>query len=434
MDRKRFWIILILFHALFFGKQVFFGNSMLQDSHEYLFAADNMVKNNTLYAWNLNHAYNINWLTKRPFLYPAILVAVKSISFGSKGLFFFLLYLLQNLVSLLCIRMALAIAAKYRPGLNYTHAIIFMLLSFSQVIYANMVMSEIWLQLCLVTMVYILACLPFSTSNILLIALLLIAGVSLKPVMMFAAFCLPLYYLLRARKRLRLLKALITLLPLCYYFSICKWNEQRTGYFHYSSISNINLLHYNTFSMLLNKYGLQKADSIVDDINLEARKQESYAAQQEYIRKSCREQLSDNLPLYGWLHFRGAIYCVLDPGRFDFTQFFNLPHRKNLIYESNKEGSVKRIFRSFLNPLGILLGFLMLFNIFKIYVAIRFAFFRGIQLWLRLLILFFPFYILLFTGPIGTSRFYMPFIPLVFLMFLLLPKYSRSQKEERNSP
>lgn len=428
MDRKRFWIILILFHALFFGKQVFFGNSMLQDSREYLYAADNIIQHKTLYAWNLDHAHNTNWLTKRPFLYPSILVLVKWISFGSGPVFFFLLYLIQNLVSLLCIRIALAIAERYKQNLNYLHAVIFMLLSFSQVIYANMVMSEIWLQLCMMTVVYILSCLPFNSRNLLYIALLLIAGMSLKPVLMFTAFCLPLYYLFRFFRSLKSSQILITLLPLCFYFSMCKVNEQRTGYFHYSSISNINLLHYNTFSMLLNKYGLQKADSIVDNINLEAKMQGGYAEQQTYIRKACKQQLGNNLPLYAWLHFRGAIYCVLDPGRFDFTQFFDLPHRENLIYESNKEGAFMRIVRSFLNPLGILLGFLLLFNVFKVYVAIRFVFCKGIQLWLRLTILFFPFYILLFTGPIGTSRFYMPFVPLVLLMFLLSSKNNTQTK------
>jgi hypothetical protein len=418
LDKRRFWILIIGFHALFFGKQLFFGHSMLQDSKEYLFAAENIIHHHTLYAWDLDTAYNTNWLTKRPFLYPGILAAVKMLSFGSRPFFFFLIYLLQNLASLFCLSLIMKIASRYLQNINYTHAALFLLFSVSQVIYANLVMSEIWLQLCMVSIVYLLLMRPANTRILLYTGLLLIAGMSLKPVLIFTAFCFPIYYILSAFRNLRYKYLLITFLPLLFYFSICKVNERRTGYFHYSSISNINLLHYNTFSMLLYQYDQQKADSIVDKINFDARQQGSYAAQQVYIRKACAGLIRKNLLLYTWLHIRGAIYCVLDPGRFDFTQFFNLPHQKNLIYETNKKGILDNIIRLFFNPLGILLGCLFIFNIFKICVILRFTFSRIIMRPIRYIILFFPVYILFFTGPIGTSRFYMPFIPLVFLMFL----------------
>ncbi len=419
MNRKRFWILLISFHALFFCKQLFFQNSMLQDSREYLFAADNLMQHQTLYARDINDTFNVNWLTRRPFLYPAILVVIKFLSFGSGELFFIILYLLQNLVSLLCIWLVLKTAGKYVSRINYTHAVLFLLLSVSQVIYTNLVMSEIWLQLCMVAIVHILLMYPLNTRHIIYIGLLLIAGMSLKPVLIFTIFCFPLYYVARSFRAIQFKHLALTLLPLCFYFSMCKINQERTGYFHYSSISNFNLLHYNAYSVLLNKYGTQKADSIVDQIKLDAQTQGDYAAQQNYIRKAASAQIGDHLALYTWLHVRGAMFCLMDPGRFDFTQFFNLPHTQNLVYETNKEGAFKNIVRSFLNPLGILLGCLMLFNLFKVYVMARFAFSKTIGLGIKLIILFFPLYILFFTGPIGSSRFYMPFIPLVLLMFLM---------------
>jgi len=418
MDKKRFWLILVIFHLLFFGKQIFFGNSMLQDSREYLYAADNLLQHQTLYSWNLNHAFNPNWLTKRPFLYPSILAAIKLISFGSIPVFFTLLYLVQNLLSLFSIRLILKIAEKHKIKLRFTQLILFLLFSVSQVIYANMVMSEIWLQCCMTGIVYILIMRPNDSKHIFYISLLLIAGMSLKPVLIFTIFCWPLYLLIRSFRHLQIKHLALSLLPLCFYLSVCKMNEQRSGYFHYSSISNINLLHYNTFSLLLNKYGLQKADSIVDNINIEAKTQGNYKAQQEYIRKACKKQISQHMLLYVWLHTRGAIYCVADPGRFDLTQFFNLPHHQNMMYETNKEGAFKSVLQMFLNPLGILLFCLVLFNLFRLYIMLRFTFKSGITWLTKLTILFFPAYILFFTGPIGTSRFYMPFIPLVLLMFL----------------
>jgi hypothetical protein len=432
MDKKSFWTLVICFHALFFCKQVFFKNSLLQDSKEYIFAAENIIQHKTLYAWDLQDNYNKNWLTKRPFLYPAILVVTKLLSFGSDKLFFVLTYLLQNIVSLFCISLALRLVNIKIGQVNYKYAAIFLFFSLAQAIYTNMVMSEIWIQLCMVSIIYILMLRPLNTRNILFVGLLLVAGMSLKPVLMFTAFCYPLYYLLVSYKSIRIKHLLLTLLPLCFYLSICKINEKRTGYFHYSSISNINLLHYNTYSMLLNKYGMEKADSMVDQINAEARTKGDYPEQQTYIRKACADKIGEHLTLYGWLHARGAILCLVDPGRFDLTQFFGLPHKTNLIYETNKEGGFNRILKSFLNPLGIILTILLLFNLFKIYVFVRFLISKTIAIKLKLAILFFPFYILFFTGPIGTSRFYMPLIPFVLIMFLMSHK-GQAKKTEKIS-
>ncbi len=422
MGKRTFWLLIISFHALFFLKQIFFGNSLLQDSREYIYAADNIITYKTLYAWNLQDSFDNNWLTKRPFLYPSILAVAKLATFGHEKPFFILVYALQNLASLLSVFLALRIARRFTLRINRFHAFLFVLFSPAQAIYANMVMSEIWLQLCMVTVVYILLLFPRNTRSTFYIALLLIAGLSLKPVLLFTVFLLPLYYLITSYKAIRFKHLALTFLPLLFYFSACKVNERRTGYFHYSSISNINLLHYNTYSMLLNRHGMTKADSIVDAIRAEARLQGDYKEQQQYIRQACTKLVGNDIILYAWLHLRGAALCLLDPGRFDLTQFFGLPHKTNLIYETNKEGGLKRIWQSFMNPLGVVLAVLLLFNLFKIYVIGRFAFSRILTVKTKLTLLFFPLYILFFTGPIGTSRFYMPLIPFVLIMLLLNAK------------
>ena len=427
MNRNKFWIIVIALHALFFLKQLLLQNSLIQDSVEYIYAADNLMQKGTLYAWNTNFAFNADWLTKRPFLYPCILVIFKWLSFGNAWLFFGITYLVQNLLSLNAIRLCLKIADRNNASYKWWQVLLFVTLSSSQMIYANLVMSEIWMQSCLLGIVYILLMYPFDSKRLLYISLLLIAGLSIKPVLLFACMLAPVIYCISRIKQFKTIQLIIACLPLLYYVLIAAINERRTGHFQYSSITTINLLHYNTYVTLMSEYGTQKADSIIDAIKIETRGM-SYHDKQIYLESASKKLLSEHLPKYAWLHTRGIALALIDPGRFDYTQFFNLPHRSNLIYQTNQKGMTGTILKSFLNPLGAWLMVLMLFNFYRSIKGVQFLFSKTLKWRLRLIILAFPVYILLFTGPIGTSRFFMPLIPFALLMFL----FSKSLLKEKN--
>lgn len=418
MNRKSFWIFISALHALFFMKQILVYNSLIQDSVEYIFAADNLLHKGTLYAWNMNYAFNADWLTKRPILYPLILLFFKWLSFGNQWLFFFITYLVQNLLSLNAIRLCLKIADRYKASYTWWQITLFIGLSTSQIIYANLVMSEIWLQSCLLGIVYLLLMPPFTTNNFLKIALLLAAGLLIKPVLLFACILLPPIYLLLRRKQSKVSELAISLMPLMLYFAVSGINMKRTGHFQYSSITTINLLHYNTYVTLMSEYGTQKADSIIDNIKIATREM-SYSDKQQYLETAAKAQLSAHLPKYAWLHSRGIVLALLDPGRFDYTQFFHLPHKTNLIYQTNQKGMLGTILKSFLNPLGAWLMVLFLFNLFRLFKGVQFIFNKDLAWPLKWAVMAFPIYILTFTGPIGTSRFFMPLIPFAFLMFVM---------------
>lgn len=419
MNRKTFWLILIALHLVFFSKQVFFHNSLIQDSDEYLFAAENLKNHGTLYAWNLNYTYNPDWLTKRPFLYPLILLIFKYLSFGNQGLFFAMVYLAQNLLSLFNIRLALKMAEKKSLKINYLYAAFFLILSVSQLVYANLIMSEIWLQTCFMAMLYLILFRNNDLKKIIYLSLLIIAAMSIKPVMVAAVMIFPLIYLITEFKRFKFLYLAITLMPLLYFIAIGFINEKRTGYRHYSSIGNINLLHYNTYVTLMYKYGTVKADSIIDGIKSRATLTGSYPAKQSYIAEQSSKQIKDHIGLYMTLHLRGVVFALIDPGRFDITQFFNLVHKDNLLYETNKKGLFELAKKIFLNPLGLVLMILMAFNMFRLITAIRFLFKSKYSWWFKLTVMLIPCYILALTGPIGTSRFFMPLVPIAFFIFLL---------------
>ncbi len=419
MNRRRFWILVIVIHLVFFGKQLIFEHSLLQDSKEYLYAAENLIHSHTLYAGDLSEKFNPNFLTKRPVLFPLIIAFFKLISFGNPSLFWFLILLIQNIISLYCIKLVEKIILHFKGAFNYKIAFIFLLFTPAQAIYANFIMSEIWLQLILV---YILNCLIFNQENLKKIGLLsglCIAAIALKPVMIFLAFCLPLFTLFLLKTKTKALHLVVSLLPVLFVFTVSKWNEKRTGYFQYSSISTINLLQYNTYTLLINKYGVTKADSIVDNIQYEADKTNTYALKQHFIAHESSKIIKENIGNYLYLHLRGMVFCIMDPGRFDISQFFNLPHRQSLLYETSKKNNTRQLLDSFVNPLGILLMLILIINIMKVFVVLKFLISKSVQLNQKLLLLFFPIYIVILTGPIGSSRFSMPFFPIVLIIILM---------------
>ena len=179
----------------------------------------------------------------------------------------------------------------------------------------------------------------------------------------------------------------------------------------------------------MSEYGTVKADSIIDAIKIETRGM-SYHDKQVYLENASKKLLSQHLPKYAWLHSRGIALALIDPGRFDYTQFFNLPHRSNLIYQTNQKGMTGTIVQSFLNPLGAWLMVLMLFNFYRSIKGVQFLFSKSLSWRERLIILAFPVYILVFTGPIGTSRFFMPLVPFALLMFLFSESLFKEKKSD----
>ncbi len=419
MGKKTFWIVIIGLHVVFFLTQVLGSASLLQDSKEYLFAADNLLNAQQLYCWDLSGTFNPDYLTKRPILFPSILALIKCLSLGNIKVFLCLLLIIQNLISLFNIKLMLKFMLHFTENINFKMAIILFVLAPAQIIYANLIMSEIWLQLVIMCLLNYFLFYQSNPKWHLFASLLCIAGVALKPVFIFLVLLFPILALYYNRKVLQLKLIGITLLPLLFVLTTMHWNEHRTGMKQYSSISTINLLHYNAYLLLIHEKGLNKADLIIDDISVKANQQRSYKEQQTFKNKAANAIIMANFGPYIYLHLRGVILCILDPGRFDITQFFNLPQTQNLLYETNKKNNLNTLVNNFRNPLGIILIGLLICNFFKLIIAIRFIFIKGISIGNKFLLLFFPVYILILTGPIGSSRFAMPIIP-IYLGIILI--------------
>ncbi|MBC7426324.1 MAG: hypothetical protein H7321_07295, partial [Bacteroidia bacterium] len=178
MPKKIFYTLVIAMHIMCAMRQIFFEPAYTRDSIEYINAAQNLENNGILYSGDLQEKINDRLYTKRPAGYPLILIATEQ-----TGNSLLVILILQNILSMCIVLLVVKISEKISPGRSWILMVILVLFSPAQIIYANMIMSEIWLETVVVYMAYILILKDLKQlKNWLFIGLLIVAGMLLKPV------------------------------------------------------------------------------------------------------------------------------------------------------------------------------------------------------------------------------------------------------------
>lgn len=408
----------------------------LRDSSEYLQAAHSFEKNGDFYCFDAREQTDMRGFTKRPPLYPIIIFLCRH----QQSVVLFL-QLLLSLVSIYLFQSWVLTLSKTTPFSSgafilYLFTWIF---SFSQFIYSGLIMADIWMQGFTLLLVY-LAYQAFATPKPgywVAMAGVVIAGFLLKPVMSLLVWAFPLALILRFYTLPRKLFVLlpVALLPIFVLLLINRSNENNTGYRHYSSISNINLLHYNTRYTLMSAYGsAEKADSILAPLMIKTADKAVFRANNEAITKQCRKYLLEHWTTYLTLHVKGMARMMIDPGRFDVYSFFNLDKddTSGLMERSvsNKNYWLDYVKRQ---PLGwmALLVLILLFNLLKLYAFIRLVFWKGVPLLFRLIVLLAVLYFTGLTGPLGASRFLLPVLPVLAVSVLFVTPKIRDAAFQR---
>ena len=425
MKQRLFWVLVLAVHAALWCKQVFLQHSLLQDSQEYLQAAHNLLKHGQWYSAEWQAPFKPELFSKRPPGYPSFLALIEALCGAQNTWFFALVYLLQNLISIGIIFKLTQWLKPAIQSLQTPYQYIALLPGLALPIYANFLMSETLLSACIFCIVYCSVKSPFKNKHWLIIIGASVLAMLIKPVFMPIAIGLPwVYIVLKKTPALKTLY-LLSLLPIIVYFGLSKIHQAETGYKHYSSISKINLLHYNTYSLLLYKQGQHEADSIIDEIRHQAASQTTYAQQTEYIENNCKSILKNNLGTYSYLHLRGMALACLDPGKFDYTQILNLAHTENGLYNINTKG-LKRSLWLYLNPLGTWLILVAISKLILLLWVLAYAFSKKTPLKEKIIWFIIPILVLGLTGPIGASRFLVPLLPIYYAIALKGYHYRRA--------
>lgn len=142
--------LLFLLHLLFFVYQLFSGQWYLKDSHEYVAATQNLWELGLPYAGDWSEVLRMDLFSKRPLIYPLLLLPGWLIGqvevWGA---------LVQMGLSLFSMHLALKLFAYFFPDKNPRRLWMLLLLTYpAQLIFANLLMSELLLQALLMGMLY----------------------------------------------------------------------------------------------------------------------------------------------------------------------------------------------------------------------------------------------------------------------------------------
>ncbi|MEM6261863.1 MAG: glycosyltransferase family 39 protein [Bacteroidota bacterium] len=412
-SREKVLLLVLVLHLIYGVYQARSGHYLLRDSQEYLHAAENLLTHQELYCGEYPPAANPNYYSKRPPLYPLLLVPFTALGWTPGGVIF-----LQILISLLACLLAWKLMEEFLENPAAGKIVFIALLFFlpAPMIYPNLVMTEVWLQLIILGMVWAL----WKAHNqkdqqvtwLLGHQLGVIAGFLLKPVM-YLYIPVAGIALLILGKGIHLWKRIALLvLPFIVLMVYIGWNEGRTGYAHVSSIQQINLLNYNLKYTLIAAVGEDQANAIVDSIRHEGDAKPTYAQRQAFIQEAAVAQITSNLGAYTKMHLKGMINFFIDPGRFDLYNFWGIEQQegKGFLYHYSKEG-YKGIFTYLrTQPIGILCVLLVVFlaNLLKTVGFIGFCLDFGLPVLDRLIIAAPVGYLAVLSGPLGASRFAMP--------------------------
>lgn len=416
------WGIVGLSHLFFFFYQTYTGHLYLNDSHEYLMAAQNLLQYKTLYCGDFNKPIITDLYTFRTIGYPLFLAIIKYFTNHDLVVLF-----IQNILSIFNIWLVTRILKelKYEWENKLYLPFIFILIPL-QLIYANLIMSEILLQNTILLAFFFLIRFNSNTSKTTLFIYYNIAlsvGILIKPVMMliFIPNILTGVYYFMKTKSAKLI--LFCMIPAFLVIISCTINLKRTGYYNYSSMSYHNLLNYNTYFLLINTVGDQKADSVIEAIYQKSHKATSYKASAEILQSEAVSIILKYKFSYIMLHTRGMVAALIDPGRFDIFNFFNLNESdsRGLLYHGSKSGLTNVVDYLLTIPLWILLvlGLILLSNIFRSGCLLLFVVKKNIDVFLKCWLLLMIGYVIFITGPLGAARFLLPVTPLIVIAVII---------------
>ncbi len=409
------------------------GILLTRDSHEYLNAAENLQKTGIFYCGELNEPPEPSLYSRRTPVYPLVILIAELIWKNH-----FSILILQFALLILNIYLLIRISGRLQIKTGWQNVILLIYLFYpSQIIYTFMIMSEILFQSLL--LISLASFLEFFYTRRLryLVYFNIILSIALltKPVLLYFWIPNALFHFWLAWKYR---KVAILLLPALMILTVVSWslrNYKVTGYYHFSSIKNFNLLYYNTYPFLLNKYGQETADSFIYKLETENRGA-SFAQENRNIENACFTVIFGNPVSYAIFHLRGSLLFFIDPGRYDIYQFLQLDGQTGFLAYLNRYGFKGAFILVREIPFTVII-YLMTMAGLNLILSISLLIFivsPRIEPLIKFLVLLIILYIAGVTGPVGASRHRIPVFPLLALTIPfsagMLPHFQRTLHRE----
>ena len=415
----RKWAIGIIFiiYSVTTGYKLINPDSIYtRDSFEYLKVAENLRNEGILYAGDLNSEINQALFSRRSPGYPIFISLSKFICNEDITIIFIQLligalnvFILFRILSLFNIKETIKILS-----------LLFFLLFPTQIIYTQTIMSEIFLQTALLAGLYYITKyhLTEKIKYLIFFNAIIALGILIKPILMYFWIPLVIIHIWIFKKNHQFT---VLFLPLILIFTISSWslrNYSQTGYLHYSSIRQFNLLYYNTHSFLVSKYGIEVADQTISEIDSISNTLD-FRDSNEFIEGQCIRILTNNWFYYGLYHIRGMLFFFIDPGRYDLYNYVGMIAGRGFFHQISQSG-IQGIISTIKNIPGLIIFVLIiifLLNLFLLLILILSMKKSTIPNFILIYILITIGYFALMTGPLGASRFKLPIFPYLIMIF-----------------
>jgi hypothetical protein len=427
-DNVIFWGILIILHLIFFSIQVKNKNYELTDTKEYIYASQNIKNYGVNYCNDLNKPFRVQLLTRRPPLYPLLILAINYL-FNS-NLALCLIQCLLSLFNIMIIR-KLLLNFGIKKGINGI-ILLFIILSPPQLTLSNTIMCDILFQTFTVLIFYffILFYLKREKKYVLWMNIIIILALLTKPVIYLLLIPNIILWAYFSYKEKVLYYLMVGMFPIFALMAYSYTNYQKTGYFHYTSISSYNMFQYNVGSFLTFYKGERYSENFIDSTSAIVDRNPALKDKIKIIDHASGNVLKSNIFQYSLYHLKGLFPFFLDPGRYDIYYFFKIPNPNNwgFWYFTNKYGTVKGAL-AFFKKLNLLimtiLTIIVLGNLLKLYLLIKFLTKSHAHLIVKLTVIFLIAYFAILSGPVSSFRYAIPVLPII----IFSAAYYYSEKE-----
>ena len=394
-DKKGYLIIVILYF-IFFIFRIVSNNYFLADSYEYIQVAK-QINNFSLVD------------TKRPFVYPLFL------SFFIQFKIVFIL-LIQTILGILTFYLLFKISKLHTIQFQKKHIAI-LLFTPSVFIYTQLIMSE-WLVMLLLTLLFWFLSQKWTITNFAYIQIITVLLAFTKPIFYpFIYINFVFFVIYMAKNKVFSFWLFLPIICLQLYLN---YNQKKTGYKHFSSIENINLIDYNVYYFKSSTQSKEQADVWIKSVySNEKYVGKNQKEQNSYLKETAQEEISNNFFSYSFYHFYTAIRGAFDPGRFDLMTFFKKEDGKQgFLVVLNSNQSIWSIFKNKFVFVYVLLIPIFITICIKWFYFFRYLFFNKWTLCVYYLLLLLVYYILV-SGPVNCSRYMMPFQGILILFAIL---------------
>lgn len=410
-EKKLFLQITVLYFVFFIARMVS-NIYFLTDSDEYYEVAKAI--RNFKYFESSNHP---ELFTRRPFLYPFFL------SFFVNLHPFFLVFF-QTILSLFNTFILFKIIKQYHIQLTNKLLVLFFFTP-SIFIYAQLIMSE-WLVMLFLTLLFWLLSQKWSQNNFAYIQVITVLLAFTKPIFYPFIYINLLFFLVYMIKNKQF--SLWLFMPIICLQLYLNYNKNMTGYKHFSSIENANLIDYNLYYFKSSTQSKEQAELWLDSVYHDKKYVgKSFKEQSIYLKQIATDEIQNNFFQYSFYHFYTAIRGVFDPGRFDLMTFFEKENgRQGFLEIVNTDKSIWSIFKNKFVLVYLFLVPIFLTNCVKWFYFLKYVFFNKLTFNVYYFIVLFGYYILV-SGPVNCSRYMMPFQG-ILIVFAILGMQFKSKK------